>query len=253
MIDQTERNDDHEMIWRYMSIAKFAAIIKNGHTIFFPRPFKFDDKWEGWYPPSWYNSSLNYYRQQGWDVEETKAHFRKRSLIHRYAHFVSCWHMSDYESAGMWKLYGMTDKSIAIQTTKGDLKECLRPENVGDMIYYDPSDVVNCKTMFGPSDILMKRINFSYEKEYRIWFTDDALVGKIEGGEQVDENILSAGVPKTITKFPDLLRQVVVAPGASDSFIDEVKSLCAANHLTWLARKVERSFLDRPHDSFCTS
>jgi hypothetical protein len=40
-------------------------------------------------------------------------------------YFVSCWHMSEYESDAMWKLYGASNNCVAIRSTFARLKACM--------------------------------------------------------------------------------------------------------------------------------
>jgi len=129
----------------------------------------------------------------GIPFEEFDPEFRNRLLLHRYAHFVSCWHISHHESEAMWKLYARAESGIAIQSTVGDVKERLRPHNSGAVIYYDPSQDVLCSSIFGPHDILFKRSHFSWEREYRFWFDDDELIGRIEAGKEFREENVSPG------------------------------------------------------------
>lgn len=39
-------------IWRYFSFERFLDILKT-HSLWFSRPFAFDDLWEGVFPPSY--------------------------------------------------------------------------------------------------------------------------------------------------------------------------------------------------------
>lgn len=42
--------------------------------------------------------------------------------------YISCWHMNEYESAAMWKLYAKSSDAIAIQTTFQKLCESIGDE-----------------------------------------------------------------------------------------------------------------------------
>jgi len=188
----------------------------------------------------------------GIPFEEFDPEFRNRLLLHRYAHFVSCWHISHHESEAMWKLYARAESGIAIQSTVGDVKERLRPHNSGAVIYYDPSQDVLCSSIFGPHDILFKRSHFSWEREYRFWFDDDELIGRIEAGKEFREENVSPGRPVGISDMQRLFQKIVVAPGASDAFIERVQVACAEHGKSWLSNVLERSSADRVWDSFAS-
>lgn len=240
---------DSTVIWRYFEFKRFVDILKT-HTLWFSRPFKFDDQWEGLYPPSYLRRTKQYADANGIPFEEFDRDFRMRLLRHRYAHFVNCWHMSDHESDAMWKLYALGKTGIAIRSTVGDVNECLRPHSSGRVIYYDPSHDVRSPTMVGPHDILFKRSPFSWEHEYRFWFDDDELLQRIEVGQEVREEDLSSGQPFAITDMQRLIKKIVVAPGAADDFIERVRTACAEHRKRWLWNLIERSYLDRMWDSF---
>lgn len=75
-------------------------------------------------------------------------------------------------------------------------------------------------SIFGPHDILFKRSFFSWEQEYGFGFDDDELFQSIEAGKEIREGDLSPGRAAGITDMRQLIGKIVVAPGASDEFID---------------------------------
>ncbi len=240
------------VIWRYFSFERFLDILKT-HAVWFSRPFRFDDRWEGLFPPSYLKRTWQYAKANKIAFEEFVQDFRKRFLRHRFAHFVNCWHISDHESDAMWKLYALAPKGIAIQSTVGDVHECLRPHCSGKVIYYDPSRDVRSPSIFGPHDILFKRSSFSWEQEYRFWFDDDDLFQKIEAGEDLQEETLSPGRKIDIADTQRLIKKIVVAPSAFDEFIEQVRAACADHSKNWLGNVIERSYSDRMWDAFVTN
>jgi hypothetical protein len=240
---------DDTVIWRYLKVECFVNIV-NTHSIWFSRPFKFDDRWEGLFPPSYVRRTRQYATANGLSFKEFNREFHRRMLRHRYAHFVSCWHMNKNESDGMWRLYALLKTGIAIQSTVGDVKECLRTHNDGMVIYYDPSHKVLSPTIFGPHDILFKRKAFHFEQEYRFWFDDDELLKKIEAGVPFRKKNLHPGQLYPISNMQRLVKKIVVVPGASDKFIKKLQDVCAASQKRWLGKLIERSYSDRMWDSF---
>jgi hypothetical protein len=240
---------DATVIWRYFRFGRFVDILKD-NSLWFARPCSFDDRWEGLYPPSYIRRTREYADENGISYDEFKEEFRRRELRHRYGHFVNCWHISESESDAMWRLYGLGQNGIAIQSTVGDVRECLRPHNHGQVIYYDPSHDVVSESIFGPHDILFKRLPFSWEHEYRFWFNDHELLERIEQGELIDEDTLAQGRAKSIDDLRRLARRIVIAPGASDGVLGEVKEKCGEYHKRWLGMLIEKSGSDRMWESF---
>lgn len=239
------------VIWRYFSFEHFLDVLKT-HSLWFSRPFAFEDQWEGLFPPSYLKRTRQYAKANNIPFAEFDLDFRKRLLRHRCAHFVNCWHMSDHESDAMWKLYALGPKGIAIQSKVGDVNEYLRPHNYGRVIYYDPSHDMRSPTIFGPHDILFKRSSFSWEQEYRLWLDDDELLQKIEAGQEFREGALSRGRLVAITDMRRLVKRIVVAPEASDDFIEQVRAECVGHDMRWLLNVIDRSYSDRMWDSFTT-
>jgi len=249
LVVSEEAVPDGTAVWRYFKFERFVDILKT-HSLWFSRPFRFEDQWEGLFPPSYVRRTRRYADANRIPFEEFDRDFRMRLLRHRYAHFVNCWHLSDHESDAMWKLYALAKTGIAIQSKVGDVNECLQPHNSGQVIYYDPSHDVRSSTIFGPHDILFKRNSFSWEQEFRFWFDDDELRERIEAGVQFREEDLFPGRPVGISDMQRLFKKIVVAPGASDEFIEQVQAACAEHRKRWIWDLIERSYSDRMWDSF---
>lgn len=249
LIVSEETVPDGTTIWRYLKYERFVDILKT-HGLWFSRPFVFEDQWEGLFPPSYIRRTRQFADANDIPFEEFQQDFRRRLLRHRYAHFVSCWHTSDHESDAMWRLYALPKTGIAIQSTVGDVKECLRPHNSGKVVYYDPSHDVRSPTMVGPHDILFKRKPFSWEHEYRFWFDDDDLLREIETGRNPQDEGLAPGRLFPIGDMRQLIRKIVVAPGAPDNLVENLRAACAEHKKHWLWDSIEGSYVDRMWDSF---
>ena len=235
------------VIWRYMAFEKFVSMLES-HSLWFSRPFAFDDRWEGLYPPSYYKNARQWAVRTGekWD-DDLEMEFIKRWKRHRYASFVNCWHIADNESDAMWRLYG---EGVAIRSTVGRLRSCLSIHGCGRVIYYDPEKDLRYKSIFGPPDILHKRVSFIHENECRAWICDDALVGRIERNEEVIEEELSRGMMMSIHDMQKLIDKVTVAPNVNAAFFERIRDICLRCKRQWLADKVVRSRLEQPHSSF---
>jgi len=120
--DQLKEVDDSVVLWKYMSLSKFIALlVDNG--LWFNRIDCFEDVFEGRFPD--FNEKL---RPEVYGAErlskEQYSIFEKQS---RESLFVSCFHANDYESAAMWTLYSKVE-GIAIQTTAKNLKKAFSSE-----------------------------------------------------------------------------------------------------------------------------
>jgi hypothetical protein len=245
----SERPDD-TVIWRYMSFVKFVSMLQE-HALFFARPCKFNDQWEGLCPPSHVRNDRLFAKMCDMPPQKCEAEIKRRLQRHRFGHFVSCWNIGAHESDAMWRLYGLAPEGVAIQSTVGSVKKCLRPDDSGAVNYYDPGHDLKLESIFGLSDILFKRKTFAWENEYRFWFDDDEILERIGRGEAIDEAALPHGKSVQISDMQELIKRIAVAPGARDDFIRLVKDVCGTYHKIWLGNLVERSYSDRSWESFC--
>jgi len=124
--------------------------------------------------------------------------------------------MSDYESAGKWKLYSKLDESICIQTSFERFERSLPSEvKLGKVKY------INYKTEWIPeSDVfypfIYKRLSFEHEKELRAIFNSKDIEGnnrfkKAENGYWAKLNLQT------------LIQKIYISPDAQDWFVELVK------------------------------
>ncbi|HLW68010.1 MAG TPA: hypothetical protein VKS79_22015 [Gemmataceae bacterium] len=226
---------DDTIIWRYMTYATFARMLF-GHSIFFRRACKFTDPWEGRFPPS-------FFRNSDQDIE-TLEHFERIIRGHRYAHFYSCWHMSDCESDAMWKGYCLGTEGIAVQSTVGRIRDCVTIDGGGPVIYFDPAANVRTEGVFAVDYGLFKRNCFAHEREYRVKVVDDDLFESIQRGERPDERNLTDGIDRGISDIQHLITAIVVAPGSKRWFRDLVENTCAQINRRTLCPLIRRSSTD---------
>lgn len=95
-------------VWKYMNLDKFNSLLKD-KALFFAKPSAFIDPLEGSY--------------SNWDIEQLDEDFEKpflpsREEMRKIQDFaaISCWHINDYESAGMWDLYLGGKDGVSIKT-----------------------------------------------------------------------------------------------------------------------------------------
>jgi len=159
--------DENAMIWRYMDFTKFVSLLDKS-ALFFTRADKLDDPFEGSYSKA--NVDLRPTVYEGkipQDVLRTMSAFFE---VMRKLTVINCWHLNEYESAAMWKLYLKSNEGIAILSTFNRLKSCFKDENhdihVGRVKYIDyEKDWMPEGNSFYP--FVHKRKSFEHEQELR--------------------------------------------------------------------------------------
>lgn len=246
-------SDINAKIWRYISLPKFLTILQD-NSLFFSRAHLLGDPFEG----SLSEANINY-RKAIKTFKDVVPHFSFFKNMNddqidqlfslRSTHIkqsvsemmVSCWHMSDYESAAMWKLYSSGEPIIAIQTTYKKLAEILPTwVHLGLVEYIDyKSDIIPESNGYYP--IMHKRKSFEHEKEVR------AVVWEVLSPELSDHYIKNNATPygiKVPAKAENLIEEVYVDPSAPDWFKESVMKLCAAYSLEKLIH--HSSLADKP-------
>ncbi len=219
-------------IWRYMDFTKFVYMLEKG-GLFFPKVESFKDPYEGSYSRG--NLSIRKFvfskakekkKFQGQidEIKQIKPHIN-----------INCWHMNDFESAGMWKLYSKTNESICIQTTFGRLEKAL-PNNIkfGKVKYinYD-KDWIPESDVYYP--FIYKRLSFEHERELRAIFDSsdnyfNESFEKNENGYWINLNLQT------------LVQRIYVSPEAQDWFEEVVEKVKNKYNLT--LKKVYKSPLN---------
>lgn len=216
--------DDDTVLWRYMGLSKYLALLQN-LSLYLTLIDSFNDAYEGYFP-----SALNSLFK-GSETPVSHLAYGNRML-----HYVSCWHENESESEAMWKLYLPANEGVAIKTTRAKLaRQC--HENyisfpsmkapfkckLGKVKYIDYNNTSNfiIFTIMKQSEALSslffnKRISFQHENEFRIV-------------SYYPHRQHSSVIPMRI-HLEKLIDEVVVAPNAPDFLIrviDEVSKPAA--------------------------
>lgn len=225
--------DDSTKIWRYMDFTKFISIL-DSKSLFFCRADKLPDSFEGSSAKVDVERRQNQYKYLG-DLcdERLKNYSESCKKDRKYVH-INCWHINNYESAAMWKLYLKTNEGIAIQTTIERLKHSFDEieENIfiGDIKYIDyDSDTIRNDNAFYP--YLHKRKSFEYEKELRAVYYALKII-KVPNQvrydcEEVDE--MGSYIPVNLSILID---KIYVSPTAPKWFYDLIKSVLERYNVT---------------------
>ncbi|TLS37732.1 hypothetical protein [Pseudalkalibacillus caeni] len=162
-----EPENPKSKVWRYMDFTKFVSLLDSS-SLFFTRSDKFEDPFEG------LNSSANEkLRNDVYGEKIPQEAFFKfdeiRKKVRPYTH-INCWHMNEFESAAMWKLYLKSNEGIAIQTTFGNL--CNSFSEYNDQVFIGRVNYIDYDSEWMPEGNMLypfvhKRKSFEYENEVR--------------------------------------------------------------------------------------
>jgi hypothetical protein len=134
---------------------------------------------------------------------------------------VNSWHMSEYESAAMWKVYTGSNEAIGIQTTFEKLR-CFMPDWVfmGTVNYidYDKAIIAEANAF---NFITIKRYSFDYERELRavVWTRSWAVANT-----DIRDGITPAGM-WVDSDLASLLEAVYISPTSPTWFSESVLAL----------------------------
>jgi hypothetical protein len=243
-------SDLDAVIWRYMDLPRFVALLDK-EALYFPRADMFDDPHEGAMPAADIEA-----RSQAMSVstggEQVEMQWAPGlsgpvdlSLITIRSTFINCWNLSDYESAALWSIYG---KSVAIRSTYRGLRDAFRPEDddevyIGVVRYIDYAHDAMQGRRTDLARFVHKRLYFENEHELRAvvvngkaWttdFDDGTWQWNIDGDPRV-----GLSIP---VDLETLIHEVYVAPEQPDWVREVTQAVCDR---FGLERTVRRSSLD---------
>ena len=170
------------IVWRYLDFSKFVDML-DSKCLFFVRLSKLRE-----FDP--YEGSIVPFVHQ---YEEGKSSKIIRESDEGFPNecFVSCWYLSDIESAALWKLFLKSNEGIAIKSTVCGLSNSIATKNsekniwMGSVAYGYEEARRRVKDMNSgiPGDYLAftKRKCFEHEKELRLAIFDDSIPANQEG------------------------------------------------------------------------
>jgi hypothetical protein len=221
-------DDENIKIWRYMDFTKFVEMI-NSQTLFFARSDKFGDKYEGFHLGV---AKIAAEFERRIVDKSSKVAIESMTLMENVRKSlplcgnINCWHMNQYESYAMWKLYVKHNEGIAIQSTFKRLKDSL--SNNEEKIEFSTVkyiDYENAEGKWPPQfAFIHKRKSFEYEKELR------ALILKIDRWTEMKNNPENyqkkeiVGI-KCNVNLLTLIENIYIAPTAPKWFSDLAKDI----------------------------
>lgn len=156
-------------IWRYINFTELISLFEES-ALYFSRADKLEDPFEGSLPLR----NVEIRNEMTNLPTKVRATFPNIYKGIRKFMYINCWHMNNFESEAMWRLYLKSDEGLAIQSTFNRLTKSLdsckdKDIYVGTVKYIDFSkDVIPVDNMFYP--YLRKRVSYSHEQELRAVF-----------------------------------------------------------------------------------
>lgn len=216
--------DLNQKIWRYIDFTKLVDLF-NTESLYFARADYFEDVFEGAVTKATAELRTKHISkliEAGVvNPEYTPEWWHKTNLKAKKEFAINCWHINDFESAAMWKLYLKSNEGIAIQSTFNRLKDSLQKSDVsiltGIVKYIDYEKDLND---YGNSleRFVQKGKSFTHENELRcvIWqpgFDNHKKVNLENGGIKIklDLSVLIDNIytsPDSSTWFTQLVQNV---------------------------------------------
>lgn len=205
-------------IWRYRSLKRYVSIL-NQEYLWFSRPDKFDDPFEGSLPRKNIEQRHKEYNSSTVDSRSAIRYY------YRLTSYVNCWYSEQHESDAMWRLYADTDNGLAIKSTPARLKNALQnseKSTYGEVEYRDyDSFLIETENPLAP--LFYKRNAFKFENEFRIllhYFADDLYGASAENAKEIQPD----GLPVPVD-VGDLINEVVLSPSSSKEFENNVRRI----------------------------
>ena len=201
---------DDAVLWRYMDFTKFVSLLERD-ALFFSRPDLLGDPFEGSLSPV--TSAAFPQDLKAGPIRVQDIDFRQVGRIAR----VNCWHLGEFESEAMWRLYAREREGVAIKTVFTRFKDAFvgEEEVVASMVRYRDyrTESIPYGNFLFP--LLHKRISFQHEREVRALFLRHP---EKDGPDDPRGCYCKVDLTK-------LVGEIVVAPFAEDWFGDLVRSL----------------------------
>jgi hypothetical protein len=211
--------DRNIKVWRYLDFTKYVSMLSS-QNLFFSRSDLFADPYEG--ATSHANIRLRpaVYK----DSKIPKQAFDQMAKLAEWTRqwtYINCWHMNEYESAAMWKLYAQTNEAVALQSTYEKLRYCLPEKVFVGVVHY--IDYENEWLPEGNSmwPFVHKRKSFEHERELRALIQD---LPQTDKGIQTGLPNQEFGCEVSI-ELNKLIEAVYVSPESPKWFLELVKNV----------------------------
>ena len=245
-------DDVNAKIWRFINIEQLWSLLER-ESLHFSRVTVFEDPFEARVPEFNKKMGRQVYSQikNQFNNEQQFEKFlemRIRAFENLYKQMtktilVNCWHLNEYESASMWKIYSTNNYGIAIQSTYQRLSDSFKT-NTSDNIYIGKvryadftKEWMDENNAYEP--FVLKRISFESEAELRAVTSLPYESGvKVLSDADKEREKTNPSKPKTVDpkeltkngKFvkvdlETLIENIYIAPLTSVEFEEMAKSI----------------------------
>lgn len=234
-----------------MDTSKFLNLIFTS-KLFFPNISKLEDKYEGSPTKGMFENMKRFdanmdeeneklYREKGLGEIPRRNQVRGLYEMARQHVYVNCWHMNEFESVAMWKLYSRQNEGIAIQSSFTLWRDSFATTpvdiHIGVVEYKDFDKDVYDRIFFGDlyKPFVLKRKSFTHEQEIR------ALILGLTRQSELIAHHDNGGVRIEID-LTKLIQKVHVAPESPEWYTDNVQTILDKANINI---KVVKSDLDK--------
>jgi hypothetical protein len=209
-----------------MDLSKYVSLLQTA-ALFFSRVDFMDDPYEG--AASHANRNLRPVVDPRGVPQAVLDGISRHRQWERQWTFINCWHMNEFESDAMWRLYTRTTDAVAIQSTYARLHQVLPSSAYLGVIEY-----IDYKTEWMPEGnafyrFMHKRKSFEHERELRALIQVTPLKPDPGGSAgQTFEYIENTEAGRAVqVELVELIEKIYIAPTAASWFRDVVKSITA--------------------------
>ena len=240
-LDGITSPEDDAVLWRYMSLEKFANILAT-QSLFFTRADNFDDKFEGHIPRqimSIYKSVTGIYEKKNLPEVPEGSTLEFAYGLRKHV-MCNCWYQAEQESMAMWDKYHMRNSGIAIKTTTENLKNSL-PDRfdvfIGAIQYLEDHNKIGVLENVSIPNLVhypyfYKRKSFEHEHEVRVLIEVESLLRNYFSDQGVskipfERELYKIGMPIEIS-VETLIGEnggLSISPYAEQWVIDTVASI----------------------------
>ncbi|QDV24376.1 hypothetical protein [Aureliella helgolandensis] len=217
-----ESPESFTSIWRYMTIDKFLHLLTSS-SLWFSRCDYFEDGWEGRYSKATFQTFLKSFKGPEEKIHDLWTSYQNRINELRNCLYISCWHISEEESAALWQIHSAYGKSVAIKSTLHRLRDAVAdvdpPIYYGRVKYLDyDTETMPMQNLFTP--FMRKRRCFVFENELRMLHWNPELM---DLGNDSSETEFPSGSSISV-KLEPLIETLYVSPHA-DSYMRDTIAL----------------------------
>lgn len=220
-----EPKDKNSKIWRYLDFTKFVALL-DSRSLFFVTADQLDDPFEGKYSKKNVEMRKVVYKKLIPDEQIVKLGDTLNNFSDALKNFtvINSWHLSEYESAAMWKLYLKSGEGVAIQSTYNRLAESFK--DFQDDIFIGCIHYIDYETDWLPEGnsfypFLHKRKSFEHERELRAVFQK---IPTADGKLDFSKKIFGKGINIPVN-LDTLIERIYISPEAEAWFVGLVTSI----------------------------